>query len=375
MNTIIQKINARPGQRIIAMSDIHGHLENMQGLLEKLEYDAEDILVIVGDLVDKGPESLRTVRYIMELAANAQIFVSEGNVEEHRLEILCDTTAGSEERFREFIHWQKKHWGRGLLLDMLAELDISATELTLEDTPACRKRMWEHFAPEIAFLRQLPTILEMDDYLFVHGGIPTDDLESLTETDRHTWLKNDCFLEKGYRFSRCVVTGHWPVSLYRHEEADLRPIFEYERRIICMDGGCGLKEVGQLNALVFPDKDAAMEEIRWEYCDSFPVVTALDGQEGKQKTLYIQYFDSRVDRLEEREGMVRCRHLSSDRTLWVPSTFLYLDDDKKWHVDDYCDAQLEVKPGDRISVVFRNAAGCYGKINGVLGWYYGRCSE
>ena len=262
MNTIIQKINARPGQRIIAMSDIHGHLENMQGLLEKLEYDAEDILVIVGDLVDKGPESLRTVRYIMGLAANAQIFVSEGNVEEHRLEILCDTTAGSEERFREFIHWQKKHWGRGLLLDMLAELDISATELTLEDTPACRKRMWEHFAPEIAFLRQLPAILEMDDYLFVHGGIPTDDLESLTETDRHAWLKNDCFLEKGYRFSRCVVTGHWPVSLYRHEEADLRPIFEYERRIICMDGGCGLKEVGQLNALVFSDKDAAMEEIR-----------------------------------------------------------------------------------------------------------------
>ena len=375
MNTIIQKINARPGQRIIAMSDIHGHLENMQGLLEKLEYDAEDILVIVGDLVDKGPESLRTVRYIMELAANVQVFVSEGNVEEHRLEILCDTTAGSEECFREFIRWQKKHWGRGLLLDMLAELDISATELTLEDTPACRKRMWEHFAPEIAFLRQLPTILEMDDYLFVHGGIPTDDLESLTETDRHTWLKNDCFLEKGYRFSRCVVTGHWPVSLYRNEEADLRPIFEYERRIICMDGGCGLKEVGQLNALVFPDKDAAMEEIRWEYCDSFPVVTALDGQEGKQKTLYIQYFDSRVDRLEEREGMVRCRHLSSDRTLWVPSTFLYLDDDKKWHVDDYCDAQLEVKTGDRISVVFRNAAGCYGKINGVLGWYYGRCSE
>ncbi len=258
---------------------------------------------------------------------------------------------------------------------MLAELDISATELTLEDTPACRKRMWEHFAPEIAFLRQLPAILEMDDYLFVHGGIPTDDLESLTETDRHAWLKNDCFLEKGYRFSRCVVTGHWPVSLYRHEEADLRPIFEYERRIICMDGGCGLKEVGQLNALVFSDKDAAMEEIRWEYCDSFPVVTALDGQEGKQKTLYIQYFDSRVDRLEEREGMVRCRHLSSDRTLWVPSTFLYLDDDKEWHVDDYSDARLEVKPGDRISVVFRNAAGCYGKINGVLGWYYGRCSE
>ena len=110
-----------------------------------------------------------------------------------------------------------------------------------------------------------------------------------------------------------------------------------------------------------------------------------DGQEGKHKTLYIQYFDSRVDRLEEREGMVCCRHLSSDRTLWVPSTFLYLDDDEEWHVDDYSDAQhtdnpaliLENRPQIRLlmPVIIRNAAGCYGKINGVLGWYYGRCSE
>lgn len=373
MKTIIQKIDARPGQRIIATSDIHGHLENLVGLLGKLRYSADDILVIVGDLIDKGPESLRTVRYIMELSSKGPVFLSEGNVEEHRLELLCDTTVGSEERFCDFVHWQYKSWGRGLLPDMLAELDLDVEQLTADNADACRRRLREHFAPEIDFLRGLPTILDMGSYIFVHGGIPTDDLQSLTGTERHDWLKNDCFLEKGFHFSKCVVTGHWPVSLYRHEEADLRPLFAYERRIISMDGGCGLKEVGQLNALIFPDRDAAMEEIEWEYQDEFPVVTALDGQEGRPASLYIQYFDSQVERLEEQDGMVRCRHLGSGIVLWAPSSFLYLADDESWHVDDYSDALLEVKPGDRISVVFRNTGGCYGKSNGVLGWYYGRC--
>lgn len=65
MNTVIQKIQPKPGQRIIAMSDIHGHPDYMLQLLRKLHYGGDDILVIAGDLVDKGPDSLQAVRYIM----------------------------------------------------------------------------------------------------------------------------------------------------------------------------------------------------------------------------------------------------------------------------------------------------------------------
>lgn len=375
MKTIIQKISAAPGQRIIAISDVHGHLENLTGLLDKIGYGEDDVLVLVGDLIDKGPESLRVVRYLMGLSAKRQVYISEGNVEAHRLEILCDTTEGSQERFCELIYEQQKRWGCGLFLEMLAELDISVERLTIGNADACRRRLWEHYAREINFLQKLPTILEMDPYLFVHGGIPTDDLESLKETDRYDWLKNDSFWEKGYRFSKCVVTGHWPVSLYRHEEADLKPIFDHDRRIISMDGGCGLKSMGQLNALIFPDRNAAMGEIKWDCYDGFPVVTALDGQERKPLSLYIQYFDSRIDMLEEQGTMTLCRHLSSGRIFLAPSSFLYQANDETWHVDDYNDAMLEVRPGDKISVVYRGAVGCYGKINGVLGWYYGRYSE
>lgn len=370
MKTTIQKIHAKPGQRIIAISDIHGHLDNLVHLLKKLNYGKTDILVLVGDLVDKGPDSLQTVRYLMDLSSKNQVYISQGNVDEHRMHILCDTTEGSDERFCDFLDWQETRWGCGLLLDMLSELKISATSLTVGTANSCRKLLLERYAPEIDFLRHLPTILDMDSYIFVHGGIPTDDLKTLAETDQSQWLKNDNFLEKGYSFSKCVVVGHWPVALYRPKENDLKPFFEYDRKIICIDGGCGLQTAGQLNAIVFPDKDAAMEEIEKDFYDGFPVVTALEPQKKKPFSLYIQFFDSQVERMEEQENIVLCRHLSSGKKMWIPSCFLY-QSDEIWHVDNYCDALLEVKAGDNISVVYRNAAGCYGKINGLAGWYYG----
>lgn len=371
MKTTIQKVHAKPGQRIIAMSDIHGHLNNMVQLLQKVNCSENDILVIVGDLVDKGPNSLQTVHYLMDLSSKNQVYISQGNVDEFRMHILCDTTEGSDQRFCDFIHWQQKCWGCGLLLEMLSALELSAENLTIDNAGKYKKLLQEQYAQEINFLRHLPTILDMDSYIFVHGGIPTDDLESLTETDQHDWLKNDRFLEKGYRFSKCVITGHWPVSIYRHEENDVKPLFEYDRRIICMDGGCGLQEAGQLNALIFPDKDTAMENITWDFYDGFPIVTALEAQKKKPFSLYLQFSNNEVDRLEERGNMVLCRHKNSGKELWVPSSFLHQYDDETWHADSYSDALLEVKPGDKISVVFSNSSGCYGKINGLVGWYYG----
>ena len=126
-----------------------------------------------------------------------------------------------------------------------------------------------------------------------------------------------------------------------------------------------------MNAIIFPDKDTDMENITWDFYDGFPIVTALEAQEKKPFSLYLQFFNNEVERLEEREDMVLCRHKNSGKELWVPSSFLHQYDDETWHADSYSDAWLEVKPGDKISVVYRNSSGCYGKINGLVGWYYG----
>ena len=68
MKCKIQKIDRTESEgRIIAVSDIHGYAHYLKGVLKKAEYSIEDTLVVVGDLIDKGPYSLQTVRYIMKL--------------------------------------------------------------------------------------------------------------------------------------------------------------------------------------------------------------------------------------------------------------------------------------------------------------------
>ena len=50
------------GRRIIAVSDIHGHLSLLKALLEKIRYKpGDDLLFLVGDTVEKGPDSLGTL--------------------------------------------------------------------------------------------------------------------------------------------------------------------------------------------------------------------------------------------------------------------------------------------------------------------------
>ena len=57
-----------PSRRILAVSDIHGNRAFFRGLLEKAAFSSRDILVLVGDILEKGPDSLGLLRDILELS-------------------------------------------------------------------------------------------------------------------------------------------------------------------------------------------------------------------------------------------------------------------------------------------------------------------
>ena len=89
-----------------------------------------------------------------------------------------------------------------------------------------------------------------DRYLFVHGGVPREDrLEDLTA---RACMKNDDFMGQGRKFAKWVIVGHWPVQLYGGDVCCANPIIDRDSHIISIDGGCVLKDDGQLNALVIP---------------------------------------------------------------------------------------------------------------------------
>lgn len=126
IETRIQEIEAEPGQRLLVVSDIHGHLDRFIQLLRQMNYSGEDILVLVGDLIEKGPESLRVVQYVMDLARQHPVYVSMGNVDLGRLLKVDDDSPEGVESWAGFLSWAQRVWGGSLFHEMLADMGIPA---------------------------------------------------------------------------------------------------------------------------------------------------------------------------------------------------------------------------------------------------------
>lgn len=372
IKTSIQHIDTAPGQRILAISDIHGHLDRLIQLLRRLQYREDDVLVIVGDLIEKGPESLRVVQYVMDLARQHPVYVSMGNVDLGRILKVDDDSPEGVTDWVGFLGWAQRTWGGSLFHEMLADMGIPVSQVVGERAAEYRNMMLEQFHEELEFLWSRPTILTAGKYIFVHGGVPTEDVESLVGTDPQALLKNDDYYNQGYSFrDHIVVTGHWPTCLYRADREDVSPVFDRERGILCIDGGNGLKRSGQLNGVIIPGSQADMEEIRWMGYDGSLQVEALEEQEGQAATVHIQYFENKVELLKQNEDMGVWRRLSSGDTFAGPMEWTYRDSEGERHYSDYANTMLAVRPGDRLDVIVQTNAGYYCKKSGLIGWYKG----
>jgi hypothetical protein len=59
---------AQVKQRVVIVGDVHGCQEELVRLLEKCKVDANTTVIIVGDLVNKGPYSAEVVAYVRKNA-------------------------------------------------------------------------------------------------------------------------------------------------------------------------------------------------------------------------------------------------------------------------------------------------------------------
>ena len=65
--------------RIIAISDVHGDSDGFDALLQKLNFSNQDALVITGDILERGPNSLKLLQTVIRLSKNGNIFTVIGN--------------------------------------------------------------------------------------------------------------------------------------------------------------------------------------------------------------------------------------------------------------------------------------------------------
>jgi len=352
----------QPGRRVIAVSDVHGNLPFLKGVLDKIRFGPEDVLVIVGDLLEKGQESLATLRFVMELQKTRTVYPLCGNCD-----YIDQCFLSGPELDKQLWPVLDGHWrGRSVLLQMGAEVGMAPRRL--EDLPALRAALLERFPEETGFLLGLPHILEAGNFIFVHGGVPRED--RLDGLDAYDCMKNDDFRGQGHSFHKWVVVGHWPVTLYDPHIQCSAPLLDFDRHIASIDGGCVLKLDGQLNALLIPDINGDGLDCDWY--DGLPLLTALDAQEPSADPLNIRWPDSVVEKLAEEGDCVLVRHPSTGRELWLPLDFVRVWWDGLTHTEDATDYRLPVAPGDALSLVRETRRGLLVKKNGITGWYHGR---
>jgi serine/threonine protein phosphatase 1 len=211
------------------VGDTHGCLSSLRFLLEQeIGISQSDKIVLLGDLIDRGPYSAQLIDYIIKLQLQGLNIMSiRGNHDQ----MLLDAK-------RSGIYFNNWIMNGG-----------DSTLKSYEDF--CGEAfIFPKDIPEIhlSFLEQLPYYTEIDQFVLVHGGInvnvsnPFDDTESLLWS-RMGSLPND------FMPNKIFVYGHTPTPLENIRAEVEKP----DNRLIPLDGGCvyaGMRAgVGFLSAL------------------------------------------------------------------------------------------------------------------------------
>ena len=198
-----EKPEGTPGFRLYAIGDVHGHADLLTDLLAQIRADhrmrwpAKLVLVSVGDLIDRGPDSAGVIEQLRMLdPAEGRFIGLVGNHEEVLLRILD----GEADVIADWLGFGGA--------ECLASYGVDAAELT-RLTPSQQLTVIGAAIPptHVAFLRELGDSFRFGDYLFAHAGIrPGIPLHAQTPLDLR-WIRRE-FLEDPRDHGFVVVHGH-----------------------------------------------------------------------------------------------------------------------------------------------------------------------
>lgn len=189
--------------RVYAVGDIHGRLDLLDELLERMEADnagrgnADTTVIFLGDLIDRGPNSAQVVQRLMELGSGSdQIRFLLGNHEE----VFLKSLRGDAKALPFFV----RIGGKPTILSYgIDEADYSAAEYPELLTMLRAKVPQTH----IEFLSAFEDMIVVGDYAFVHAGVRPGVPLDRQEPANLRWIREE-FLDHEAPFEKIVVHGH-----------------------------------------------------------------------------------------------------------------------------------------------------------------------
>lgn len=190
------------GRRLV-IPDIHGCIRTFRNLIRQISLNFSDQLFLLGDYINKGPDSAGVIDYIMNLQEDGyQIFCLRGNHEENLLQAL------SKDR-KTLMKFTIEHQSQNLL----------------NKSGKLKKRYFN-------FISTLPYFYELDHYYLVHAGF--NFLAANPVTDKDAMLNiRDYPVEYLWTGNKRIIHGHNPKPL-----RVIMAAIETRSPVIPLDNGC-----------------------------------------------------------------------------------------------------------------------------------------
>lgn len=207
-----------PFRRILAVGDVHGDAARLRALWEEISFDeAQDVLVFLGDYIDRGPAPVEALAFVREQTMrHAHVHALMGNHEAMMCAYLAENGRGS---VAPTDLWQCN--GGDVTRRQLATLPHAEAEAL------------------IRFARALPLSFRLtyagQEIVFVHAGLHPDG--GASDAQEMLWIRRP-FYER-YRGAALVIVGHTPTQLLgeRRDLTRTAPLFFPNNIVACDTGG------------------------------------------------------------------------------------------------------------------------------------------
>ncbi|MET3723639.1 serine/threonine protein phosphatase 1 [Sphingomonas trueperi] len=194
------------GTRAYAIGDVHGRRDLLEELLARIDAEraadprAREHLILLGDLIDRGPDSRGVLDLLLERQASDPSLTILGGNHETMLVAMLD---GNLRDLESWLHFGGEECAASYGLDPIALLAEPAAAPALLRTAIP--------GAHATLLRALPDSVRIGDVLFVHAGIrPGVALEAQEPQDLR-WIRTP-FLRSAADHGVLIVHGHTVVG-------------------------------------------------------------------------------------------------------------------------------------------------------------------
>ena len=192
----IEKIDENDYNRIFVMSDIHGQYDLFLKMLDRIELKREDLLVIIGDICDRGKKSYEIYMKCMKmikLGYNLKFIL--GNHEDMLLEdlendypIRYETEYSVFRNSKYFENKDMKDWHEENFLEEIEWL--------------------------VKWLKNCPLIISGNENIFVHAGLDLKKVLEKQEKETVLWTREEFWLMENVELEeykgKNIYFGHTP---------------------------------------------------------------------------------------------------------------------------------------------------------------------